>query len=99
MTKGAPASDIAFSWADRASQRGAAVAYAGNAVLTALAWSATTSCYDHRILLPSVAAIGLSTGWFIAQTLRNRFRRRDLRVVLGVLLFVLLATALAPTVG
>ena len=99
MTKGAPASDIAFSWADRASQRGVAVAYAGNAVLTALAWSATTSFYDHRILLPSVAAIGLSTGWFIAQTLRNRFRRRDLRVVLGVLLFVLLATALAPTVG
>lgn len=89
--------DGSFTWTDRAAQRGIALALASNLVLTALAWAANAAYYDSRVLVPAVTAMALGAVGFIVQTLRQRFRRHDLRVMIVILVAALIAMALSPT--
>ncbi len=91
--------DVSFGWADRAAQRGLALSFASNAVLSALAWPAVADYYDARVSLAAAGLLMVSAGWYMAQTLRGRFRRRDYLVVVSVLILGLAVVALSPTRG
>lgn len=93
------ASDAGFRWADRASQRGVALAFCANLLLGMLAWSSTTHYFDPRVNVPAALMTLLATGWYVLQTVRGRFRRHDSTLVVAALTFVLTAMAVAPTMG
>ncbi len=82
-------SDVEYTWADRASQRGVALGYVSNVLITALAWSPMSDFYDPRVSRPALCVLLVAAGWFTVQTLRRRFRRVDFRLVVGTLLVAL----------
>ena len=88
-----------YTWADRASQRGVALGYVSNVLITALAWSPMSDFYDPRVSRPALCVLLVAAGWFTVQTLRRRFRRVDFRLVVGTLLVALTLMAAAPTSG
>lgn len=91
--------DRDVGWAERATMRGVAVAAVSNAALSALAWPRLANYYQPTV---SRAALGMTllVGiWFSSQVLRRIFRRRDVRLLIGVHILASLALVVAPTTG